>query len=238
MATENFTTYTETDPGGKITVTSSKVDVATLLDSEVSRVYKDAGVNHFAGDYEHLVTVYCSSATVTGLSNVVWAVANVSNGDVALNGFGNDANWLRMYEETGSTASLYLQENDGGSSYTDTNTSLSLSTPYYLKIKRDESIGTYGTLYCYIYSDSGRTSLVDTLSITLHTSKKDYQYVYAHAGWNSEAGSYSWTGYTENLDLQEGATSSIKTINGLAYASVKTINGLAIASVKTVNGLA
>lgn len=34
------------------------------------------------------------------------------------------------------------------------------------------------------------------------------------------------------------ATSSIKTINGLARASVKTVNGLAIASVKTVNGLA
>lgn len=34
------------------------------------------------------------------------------------------------------------------------------------------------------------------------------------------------------------ATSSIKTINGLARASVKTVNGLALASVKTVNGLA
>lgn len=34
------------------------------------------------------------------------------------------------------------------------------------------------------------------------------------------------------------ASSSVKTINGLAVASVKTVNGLAIASVKTVNGLA
>lgn len=34
------------------------------------------------------------------------------------------------------------------------------------------------------------------------------------------------------------ASSSIKTVNGLARASVKTVNGLAIASVKTVNGLA
>lgn len=35
-----------------------------------------------------------------------------------------------------------------------------------------------------------------------------------------------------------GASSAIKTINGLSLASVKTVNGLAIASVKTVNGLA
>jgi len=35
-----------------------------------------------------------------------------------------------------------------------------------------------------------------------------------------------------------GATSAIKTVNGLAIASVKTVNGLAIASVKTINGLA
>lgn len=203
---EDFTTYTITDPG-PLTVTSTKVDVATLLDSQVARVYKDMGAGHFSGDYEHLITVYCNSSTITGLCNVVWGVANVNNGDVALNGFGNDSNWLRMYEETASTASLFLQESDGGLTYTDTNTSLSLDTPYYLKCKRDESVGTYGTIYCYIYSDSGRTSLVDTLSVTLHTSKKDYQYVYAHAGWNAEAGSYSWTGYTENLDLQEaGAT--------------------------------
>jgi len=37
---------------------------------------------------------------------------------------------------------------------------------------------------------------------------------------------------------QAGATTSLKTINGLAVASVKTVNGLSTASVKTVNGLA
>lgn len=40
------------------------------------------------------------------------------------------------------------------------------------------------------------------------------------------------------IAIQEAASSSIKTINGLANASIKTRNGLARASVKTVNGLA
>lgn len=236
MAVVDFTTFTETDASARLTVTSTKITVTALQDSETARVVKDMGAAHFSGDYEHLVTVYCSNATVTGLPNVVWGVSNISNGNIAGGGMGSDANWLRMYEETSTSASLFLQENDGGSGYTDANTTLSLNTPYYLKVKRDEAVGSFGTLYCYIYSDSGRTTLVDTLTVTLHTSKKDYQYLYGHAGWQHEDGAYSWTGYIENLDLQE-STTSIKTANGLALASVKTVNGLAIASVKTWAGL-
>jgi len=40
------------------------------------------------------------------------------------------------------------------------------------------------------------------------------------------------------LIMESGASSSIKTFDGLAYASTKTVNGLAIASVKTWAGLA
>lgn len=40
------------------------------------------------------------------------------------------------------------------------------------------------------------------------------------------------------FETYEASTTSIKTVNGLAYASVKTVNGLAVASVKTINGLA
>lgn len=40
------------------------------------------------------------------------------------------------------------------------------------------------------------------------------------------------------LQYPFSASSSIKTVDGLAIASVKTVNGLAIASVKNINGLA
>lgn len=236
MAVVDFTTFTEVDPGTKIAVTSTKIDVTTMLDSDDARVYKDMGAGHFAGDFEHLITVYVNSSTVNGLANLVWGVSNTTTDEVT--NLGSNGHWLRMYDENGTNGSLAFREMDGGAAYDDgTGLTLSLNTPYYLKCKRDEAVGTYGTVYVYIYSDSGRTTLVDTLSIAVHSSTKDYQYVYAYAGWGSEAGAYSWTGYTENLDLQE-STTSIKTINGLAYASVKTINGLAVASVKTKNGLA
>lgn len=58
---------------------------------------------------------------------------------------------------------------------------------------------------------------------------------------NDNTVDWSWTGsnswFAAALEIKQ-ATTSIKTINGLAVASVKTVNGLAIASVKTVNGLA
>lgn len=38
--------------------------------------------------------------------------------------------------------------------------------------------------------------------------------------------------------FKPSVSSSIKTVDGLAYASVKTVNGLAVASVKNINGLA
>lgn len=197
---EDFSTYTEVDPGTKIGITSTKITVTTMLDSDDARVYKDFGAGYFSADFEHWITVYQNSSTVTGLANIVWGVSNITTAEVVAEG--TQGIYLRMYEETASAASLFIRDHNGANSASDNNTSLSLNTPYYLKIKRDEAIGTYGTAYVYIYSDSGRTTLVDTLTITLSASSKlDYRYVYGYAGWGSEAGAYSWSGYTENLDL-------------------------------------
>lgn len=211
---EDFSTYTEVDPGTKISITSTKITVTTMLDSDDARVYKDFGAGYFSADFEHLITVYQNSSTVTGLGNIVWGVSNITTAEVVAEG--TQGIYVRMYEETAGTASLFIRDHNGANSASDNNTALSLNTPYYLKIKRDEAIGTYGTAYVYIYSDSGRTTLVDTLTITLSASSKlDYRYVYAYAGWGSEAGSYSWTGYTENLDLQEVVPNTYVRTEGL-----------------------
>lgn len=56
--------------------------------------------------------------------------------------------------------------------------------------------------------------------------------------WNAPAGSGAATSYYASIQQGVGTTTTIKTIEGLAYASVKTIEGLARASVKTIEGLA
>jgi len=55
---------------------------------------------------------------------------------------------------------------------------------------------------------------------------------------NIWGGGASFNGWAQTFAVELPVTTSLKTIDGLAYASVKTVNGLAIASVKTVNGLA
>jgi len=203
-ATEDFTTYTETDPTSKITVTAAKVDVAAIAEETTAYVSKDYTSAHFAGDFTHYVEVYQNSSTVTGIASVVWGLSNSSFITVAgTNPVGTTINHhLRMYEETASAASLFLGAYNG-STVTDTNLTLSLNTPYYLTVVRDEAVGSFGTLYCYIYSDSGRTTLVDTLTVTIPTAKTDFQYLTAFGNWGSAAGSYTWTGYIQNLDLNE-----------------------------------
>ena len=45
-------------------------------------------------------------------------------------------------------------------------------------------------------------------------------------------------GMSMDINGTTGASSSIKSVNGLAYASVKSRNGLAVASIKSINSLA
>ena len=64
MALEDFTTYTEVDPGNDIAVTSNKVHWTLLSRASDSRVAKDFGVNHFDKDSIHEVELEYNISTV------------------------------------------------------------------------------------------------------------------------------------------------------------------------------
>ena len=68
----------------------------------------------------------------------------------------------------------------------------STSNLLYFTFKRE---GTTAT--CDIYSDSGRTTLVDSLSITCETGTK--QYLYAINVWGETGQTTTITGYVQNL---------------------------------------
>lgn len=231
MAIEDFTTYTEVDTSSTITITSTKIDVAAIPESDDDFVYSDKTADHFDGDFTHQVEVYLNSTTANGIHASIWALSNSITAVSTDIGTGISC---RAYDE----GELRLTASHSGAQ--DVVTGLSLNTLYYLEIERDEAVGTYGTLYVRIYSDSDRTILVDTATQALQTALYDYRYVYGFMNYGNEAGSYTWTGYSQNLDLQEGAAgpANVKSWNGLAAASIKSINGVAIASVKSVNGLA
>jgi hypothetical protein len=203
MGLENFTTYTEVDPGGNFTVTAPKI-VTTLLPRDVDAyVYDDKGVGHFDGNFDHLV----DSKVVSGPTNYTmhfWHLANVV--DDWWGQFAGNKDFLGLYWVT-TASSIRLIECDGGTLYTDSSLALSFNTYYYFIISRDESIGTYGQLKCEIFSDIARTVLVETLTVALHSSKKDFQYIYGAISLNN-ATTGVVSGESENLDLQEGGVIS------------------------------
>lgn len=212
MATEVFTGYTEVDPNSKITITAPKIAVAALATADTAYVYKDKGVDHFSGDFEHLLEVYGVAANDDVAK--LWALANDIGASAALIAASKNFLFLDVQPQDNSQVKLFLVENYSGGYYYDYKTGLSPSTPYYLKIKRDESVGTYGTLYCYIYSDSDRTSLVDTLEIALH-AKLDFRYIYGLMG--KGAAGDAFTGYVQNLDLQEAAPPAVGFSRGFVF---------------------
>lgn len=203
MATLDLTTFTETDPNSKITVTSTKADWSALSTTDSARVFYDFGAAFFNGNFEHLWEAYVNSGTTDGTGGYGWALANVNTLHAA---DGETVQRINVRLQDEGAARINLQETFGtGQSYQDFD-ALSYNTLYYCKTIRDESVGTYGTLYNYVYSDSGRTTLVATQTLTLH-GLLDFRYFYAMTGQGS--GSGTLTGYTQNFDIGAGGGATL-----------------------------
>jgi hypothetical protein len=125
------------------------------------------------------------------MSNAVGAMPNIADGA--------GENAILIYAK-GEGATIQLTSVHENSFRNDGYVTASTDTLYYLTIERDEGIGTYGTIYVYIYSNSGRTTLVDTLSVLVEAATIDYRYIYGTVNY-VVGGASVFTGYTQNLDL-------------------------------------
>lgn len=188
MATEDFTTYTEVDPGEDLTVIATKITATNAIKNQEWYVTKDKEADHF-GDFEHLEKVNTTASDDYG-SLGFWGLSNGSNtmGDM----FTNNEGLMWMFSH-GVPPHIYLQDasNDNYDSF-----ACSYSTDYYCTIKRAVTAGTVK-----IYSDAERTNLLDTVAIT--TSELKYRWIYGCISYNSGEIAAQVSGYTENLDLQE-----------------------------------
>jgi len=217
--TEDFTTYTEADPGDDLTVTATKVTAVNVLDDTDSWVYDDKGVDHFDGDFEFLFDWKVnyedtdSKSRICALSNQIdqWNDIDSEN-DSALGIYVTSSNGNPVW---------YACELDSGAQYFLGASYYSNATQYYCKFKRDESVGTYGTLYTYFYTDSDRTSLHSSGSGALHTSKKDYRYisVYLPSGHDNKPFSFEFA----NLDLQEPVATNMQINIGDSWKTVTSV---------------
>jgi len=198
MVYEDFTTYTEVDPNNHITVASATHVDFICYKTEDARLYKDYGINHF-GDFEHKIDVRLVSAT--GNSVNLWCHALTNELD-DLKGLCDAkktfVSCLRY--QTTTEGRIFLWESYNGINYTQyyVLSGGGLNVWYYLTIKKS---GT--SLTCKIYSDSARTNLLATLSLTLQANHK-FRYLHVCQTWNDGDASVG-TDDIENLDLQEAA---------------------------------
>lgn len=233
---EDLTTYTEVDGNNRISVDATTANVTALTKDEDAYVYKDFGASYFDAsfsiDFEFTATRTgdwgVGTFAMAGLANTVddWRQIEVASG-----------NELMVVYRPSLVASYYwmlLIENDGGTEYSDSTDAslLSYSTKYYYTFVRDDNAGSYGEIYLYIYSDAGRTTLLDTLTVALHSSKKDYRYLYAVQSADNNESGVTGTGQVANLEVSSAVgTPIIFTDNAtdIAYDSVfgytATLNG-------------
>jgi hypothetical protein len=192
---QNYTGYTETDTSSRLTVATNTLTIAGLDTDETMQLVYDFGAGYFSGDFEHSLNFKVTVGTGAE-SCYLWAMS-----DSIANPVGSlitaDTDLIALNWTNGV---LILTERNSTVSTTDTSSALSLATDYYVRIVRDESVGTYGTLYCYIYSDREYCELVDIISVTL-TEAKDWRYLWAASSVGDGAGSTVFTGTISNLTL-------------------------------------
>ena len=228
MATEDFTTYTEVDPNGRVAVTASKLDVNGMLRNEDAYVYANKDADFFGATFDHDLTVTRASADQSFLVGV-WCLSNTVDDLYALYIGTEQALTVSFFNK-----SIFLREceqNDTDSYVGTVNGGI-----YYLTIERTGET----VLDVRIYSDSGRTTLTDTISVAVPYGRR-YQYIFGTNSWNdgrTEVGSLD----VENLNIYQIAPlSSYKDIfepdlfNAWTFASGTWRGGTSL--VPTVPGL-
>lgn len=238
MAYEDFTTYTEFDEGGDITVDSAtKVSWVSLKSiQDTGYLYKDKGVNHFSADFTHKFEIQFSNVgTVTVLYQ--WMLANAIGDWRDLYVAGEDFYAFNLYY---GAENLRLMVVEGGV-IVDNDVWPSPGpqdlTTYFIEIVRDDDGGANNTgrLTSYIRTGSHAGALQDTLVVDCSAGEQnDYRYIYAVATDDTDSSSSSIDGFTQNLDIGEAPAGWTGKIAGITNPA--KINGVAVANIASVMG--
>ena len=196
MALEDFTTYTEDDTPAVVTVTANKVAVASMAREDASWVYDDKGASHFGATFEHDFEFVGGAAGL--IEQGTWAVSNLITGGTSDWDVNNRQALGLVWRGNGDEGRLKGYE-DNDEDETINGSLPDDSTRRYLTVERTSE--TSAT--CSVYSDSGRSTLVDSVTVAV-TSGRRFQYVFALVPQNNATGrTSSWD--VENLDLKEAA---------------------------------
>lgn len=198
---EDFTDgWTELDPNTHIGVAANKLTVVGLARNEDAWIYVDKGASHFGTTFEHLFDLKFISASAAWGVGGVWAVSNVINDVKYWVDNTSQALDFRMHRHSNGNHIFVLEETEAAS--VDEGI-ITQGTQYYPLVERTGDT----TAESRIYDDSGRTSLVDTLNVSV-TAGRSWRNLFGCVSYNTATGE-TVTFDFENLDLQEAAPSGI-----------------------------
>ena len=185
----DFTTYTEVDGTGKLTVTATKITSDGSATGTDNFVYIDKTTDALDRlDVDSTIRIESTSS-----DNAVGGMA-ISNTVGSYDDFASTDISVLIKRTAGPVYKIHLVR---GNFTADDSYTGSADTPYYCTLKR---FAGNDTVTLEIYSDSARTTLLDTLSVSGYSTTK-YRYVYGFVGEGNGAGAEDFDGYVENLSL-------------------------------------
>jgi hypothetical protein len=165
-------------------------------------VYKDMGAAYYDGDFTFRMSFNFPTVDIW-TRGAILMLSNTAAHDHQWN-MDNDADCIALLVlDNNSGNEVRLNQVDGSTDTWDANQAITFTagTTYYVEWERDTAVGTYGTLYSRIYSDSNFTTLVDSSSITL-TADDDYRYIYYFASTDANtAGAAGILGTINDLQI-------------------------------------
>ncbi len=220
----------------RIALTDAETITVTDLDKdEEAWCYVDKGAGQISGDFEARVQFNCTDDN--GMSDACspFAVTNSIGTLCDIDTASGDyigVYWLQHGLHSGNGA-FFLEEVNAGAINNDYTEDLPTNIEYYLKIIRDESVGTYGTIYCYVYTGGFDGTLVDKLTVTL-TEKQDFRYLFWMNSYESGGfGGAAFDGTIKDLIFRNGSAES-KAVSDFAQ-STGTLTTAALAEQVTDN---
>jgi len=225
MAIEDFTTYTEVDTQGWLTVASNKIEGTDVNRNVDAYVYKDYTADFFnALDILFEIQIEDTSELEArggpAISDTIGSVNDFASTDISI---------AARVLTAGPAYQIELAR--GNYLAKDTFTGAA-NTLYYCTLSR--AAGN-DTVTLKIYSDSPRTNLLDTLTVAGFGVAK-WRYSYGFVNVNSGPTNRAFDGFVQDMDLQTGWTGG--NVIGVANASIAKINGVAMAAIGKVNGVA
>lgn len=194
MSYQDFTTFTVVDGAVRFSAAVNVITIANLDNDEAYYVYKDFTAAYFSANFESFFRFKFTLGT--GAESIYLAAyANGIGAISALVAASGDALWIAW-----DNGDITIAESNGGSVASSAVTTLALNTEYFMRIARDESVGAFGTLYLYIYTDEQMTELFVATSLAL-SKKTDFRYLYAASGKSTGGGSTALSGTISYLDL-------------------------------------